>query len=370
MAKALFIIIIIFLLFPLQALAIYDPLSVPNNKFGIHILEPNEIEKATELVNSSGGDWGYVTIPIRANDRDLDKWVKFMNMCREKRIIPILRIATFPLDGGWAAPNEYDLIDFANFLNELPWPIKNRYIIVYNEPNHQGEWGGFVYPQEYARVFDRAVDIFKAESQDYFMIIAGMDAAATDSPTSANEYRYFRQMASTVPAVFTKADGLSSHSYGNPDFSSAPNIYSRINIAAFRYERDFICRNFQRCNMPIFITEAGWSAKNLSDDVIKDNYLFAWRNVWQDEFVVAVTPFIFDAREGPFSEFSFVDDNFRLKSFAENLKSLPKVRGSPIPASINDPARVITENTSRQSNSSQWGDLWIRITSFFTRLLL
>ncbi len=53
------------------AYAIYDPLSVSNNRFGIHILNPSEVEKAAELVNSSGGDWGYVTIPIRANDRDL-----------------------------------------------------------------------------------------------------------------------------------------------------------------------------------------------------------------------------------------------------------------------------------------------------------
>ena len=39
------------------------------------------------------------------------------------------------------APNEYDLIDFANFLNQLPWPVNNRYVIIYNEPNQENEWG-------------------------------------------------------------------------------------------------------------------------------------------------------------------------------------------------------------------------------------
>ena len=58
----------------------YDPASVPNNRVGVHILDPNEINDAAKLINSSGGDWGYVTIPIRSNDRDRDKWLKFSRM--------------------------------------------------------------------------------------------------------------------------------------------------------------------------------------------------------------------------------------------------------------------------------------------------
>ena len=54
--------------------------SVPNNRVGVHILDPNEINDAAKLINSSGGDWGYVTIPIRSNDRDRDKWLKFSRM--------------------------------------------------------------------------------------------------------------------------------------------------------------------------------------------------------------------------------------------------------------------------------------------------
>src|SRR3990167_165762 len=76
--------------------AAYDPLSVPNNRWGIHILETAEVGKAAEFVNSGGGDWGYVTIPIRANERDLEKWTRFMEECKKLHLIPILRIATFP----------------------------------------------------------------------------------------------------------------------------------------------------------------------------------------------------------------------------------------------------------------------------------
>ena len=52
---------------PVQAL--YDPRTVENNKAGVHILDPSEIDSAARLVNSNGGDWGYLTIPIQPTDR-------------------------------------------------------------------------------------------------------------------------------------------------------------------------------------------------------------------------------------------------------------------------------------------------------------
>ena len=39
----------------------YNPLAVPNNRYGIHIVDTNDIPQLPALVNSSGGDWGYVT---------------------------------------------------------------------------------------------------------------------------------------------------------------------------------------------------------------------------------------------------------------------------------------------------------------------
>jgi len=76
------------------AYAVYDPLTLPNNKFGIHILFPSELEKAGELVNSNGGQWGYVTIPIQVADKDLVKWQKFFDEAKRLKIIPIIRLAT------------------------------------------------------------------------------------------------------------------------------------------------------------------------------------------------------------------------------------------------------------------------------------
>lgn len=306
--------------------AVYDPLSVPNNSFGIHILQTSEVSKAAELVNSSGGDWGYVTIPIRSNERDLDKWTQFMQDCDRLHLIPILRIASFPVDDHWMAPNEWDLIDFSNFLSDLPWPVKNRYVIIYNEPNHEGEWGGFVNPTEYARVLDRAIDIYHKRNPDFFIISAGMDASAPNGPTSMNEFAYLQAMENQISGIFSKVDGFSTHSYGNPAFSTPPNIYSKVNIANYRYEEAFL-GSLGVKSPKFFITEAGWRADLIGDENATKFYTAAFQNIWTDKNIVAITPFLLSAQSGPFSGFSFIGSDF--KPFAKSLISLPKTKGQP-----------------------------------------
>jgi hypothetical protein len=308
--------------------AIYDPLSVPNNKFGIHILETTEIEKAAELVNSSGGAWGYATIPVRANDRDLEKWTKFMEDCRKLKVIPILRIASFPAvppssnsgQASWMAPNEFDLVDFANFLDGLSWPIKNRYVVVYNEPNHEGEWGGFVDPAEYARVLDRAVDIFHKTNQDFFVISAGMDASAPNGAKSMRAFDYEWNMNQAWPGIFERVDGLSFHAYGNPGFSSYPNVNSRVNVASYRYEIGAMREMGVMENKPIFLTEAGWIGGGW--------IVTAFNEIWTDSNIVAITPFVLTAEDGPFAEFSFTRGNEFLP-FAKEVITTPKIEGKP-----------------------------------------
>ena len=171
---AVIISLLIFAYSGTSVLAITDPLAVPNNKIGIHILFPDEIESAAKIVNNEGkGEWGYVTVPIQASDRDRLKWQKFLDQCKDKRIIPIVRVATVPEGSNWVQPNNFDLVDFANFLGELNWPTNNRYIIIFNEVNRSDEFGGFVSPENYSDVLNNAIDIFKAKSSDFFILPAG-----------------------------------------------------------------------------------------------------------------------------------------------------------------------------------------------------
>ena len=68
--------------------AIVPPNSVPNNKFGVHILDTSDLELANKLVNGEDGEWGYITVVIRQDDLSLDKWSRIFNGFSDKKAYP------------------------------------------------------------------------------------------------------------------------------------------------------------------------------------------------------------------------------------------------------------------------------------------
>ena len=330
MKKIILIFILLLILSAKPAAAIYNPLSHTNNKFGIHILFTSEISEASTLINSSGGDWGYVTIPIKSSDRDLVKWQKFMDDCKKYHVIPIIRLAT---DGdyfdkvSWSKPTDYDVLDFANFLNNLSWPTKNRYIVVFNETNRGDEWGGTPDASEYADILNYSVDIFKEKNKDFFIIMGGLDNASINiSGKSINNYTYMYQMEDAVPGIFSKIDGIASHSYPNPAFSMPPSK-SNTGIYSFYYQRQ-LARELSGKDLPVFITETGWSSDAVSESTQSIYYINAFSDYWNDSGIVAITPFLFHAEQGSFSNFSFIKNSSKTKMY-DIYKNFPKEKGDP-----------------------------------------
>ncbi len=337
------------LFYPFQsAFAAENPLAVANNKIGIHVLSGSEIDSAAKLVNSNGGDWGYVLIPIQAGDKDIAKWQAFMNECRSKRVIPLVRLATEsdPFNTHvWREPNPMDIIDFANFLNSLEWPTKNRYIIVFNEVNRGDEWGGQANPREYADILSFAASVFKSVNKDFFIISAGLDNGAPDQGSLyIDQYSYIKQMNDAVPGIFNQIDGISSHSYPNPGFSQPPSISNPKGVASFMYERNLI-RQMSNKSHPIFITETGWSAESVSEDTRVRYYEEAFNTIWNDKDIVAITPFLLQASMGPFEKFTFITKTGTITKQYRFIESLPKVRG--VPSYPTRPVSTIRKSTKK-----------------------
>ena len=329
--KIFIAVIIAFLCFfsPVICYAISDPLKLPNNKFGIHLLSPEEIVLAAKLVNTSGGDWGYVTIPIQSVDKDLDKWQKFMDKAAALHLIPIIRLMTYPHESHWEIPTLEDSVDFGNFLNSLYWPTKNRYVVFYNEPNRAEEWGQIVDPAGYAEVLDKSIDIFKQKSPDFFILNAGFDAAAPTNHIFMDIYSYINSMESAVPGIFNKLDGWSSHSYPNPDFSASPWEKRKNTIFGYQYEINYLKNYLGVKDLPVFITETGWRHDNKPIQIISSFYEEAFTKSWQDEQIVAITPFLLTAGDGPFQKFSFINKNGEPNEIFNKVASLPKISGKP-----------------------------------------
>ncbi|MBA3723856.1 MAG: hypothetical protein H0W89_03090 [Candidatus Levybacteria bacterium] len=354
---------------PKPAAAAENPLAVANNKMGIHILSELELPQAAQLVNSNGGDWGYVIVPIQSVDKDLIKWQKFMDDCKRYRVIPIIRIATegdYFNTAVWREPNPADIIDFANFLDSLEWPTKNRYVIIFNEVNRGDEWGGSANPKEYAELLSFSVSVFKSMNSDFFIISAGMDNAAPEEGTKyTNQYNYLRRMNQAVPGIFNQIDGISSHSYPNPGFSQPPNPRSMMGVGSFAHERALI-RTMSNKDLPVFITETGWSAEVVNDDKRAQYYAQAFQTVWSDPGIVTVMPFLLQAGAGPFQKFTFITaDGNKTKQY-QTLFSIPKVKGIPSYPTT----RVLSAKTSRTSDIRDFSEYQRETRSFSVSTVL
>jgi len=305
-----------------------------NNKFGIHLAQPHleDLKKVAELVNSNGGDWGYVTLVIQENDRNSQKWQEIFDLLRKYHLIPIIRLATTPLGDNWKQPNPSDAYSWASFLDSLNWVVKNRYVVLFNEPNHATEWGGAVDPKNYADVAFAFAKTLKERNSNFFVMLAGFDASAPHLPPKFYDEKLFlKDLIDHQPEIFKFIDGWASHSYPNPAFSGSPYDFGRGTVRTYQWELNLLRQLGVEKELPVFITETGWERKKLSEEQVAQNFKIAFEQIWlTDEKVKAVTPFVFDYKMEPFLGFSWKregDDGFYQQYYF--VQSIPKTKGEP-----------------------------------------
>lgn len=331
-----FVVVFLFLfVFQCNSNAFYDPLSRPNNFHGIHILFPSELSDARTLVNSNNGEWGYVTIPIQAGDKDIDKWQKFMDDCKTYKLIPIIRLATQadPQNTAvWSKPSYFDIIDFANFLNSLNWPVENRYIIVFNEVNRFDEWSGEPpNPKEYADILSYTAEVFKDRDPNFYIIMSGLDnASPNDRVKYMDNFVFLNEMVKYNPEIFNKIDAFASHSYPNPGFVEPPLANKREGITTYQFEYNLI-NSHTTSKKPVFITETGWDSTKLPESVIASYYKISYANFWDKDKdkIVAITPFLLNSNGGAFDTFSFIKSGRQTAYYAESV-NIEKTKGQPL----------------------------------------
>lgn len=335
-----FLTIFIFLFLLVRpAKAIVDPLAVPNNRFGIHVLEPEDLLPAANLVNTQGGDWGYVTLIIRQNDRNLAKWQAVFDQLRRLHLIPIIRLATVAENNYWVKPDPQDIGAWVDFLNSLNWVVKNRYVILFNEPNHALEWGNELKPHEYTAIVQEFYNQLKTASNDFFIFPAGLDTAAPNSKDTIAATEYWRQMYFANPEVFQLFDGWNSHSYPNPGFSGSPLATGFGSLQSYLAEFNYLKSFGLKPDLPIIISETGWTHKDgyilgTSDPdsgALSNFYTRAFTQIWTQPRLLAVTPFILNYPDAPFSQFSWqIPHSQEFYPHYYRVASLAKISGQPV----------------------------------------
>lgn len=317
--KKTFLFLFLLLFLPQQTYAFNK--DKPNNKFGIGLAQPQEedMKRAAELLNSQGGKWGYVTLVIQENDRDIGKWQNIFNKLRELKLIPIIRLATKPEGAQWRRPFKEDSDEWVKFLDSLNWVVRDRYIVLFNEPNHGAEWGGKVDIENYAEVAQTFAAKLKAKNKDYFIMLAGLDAAApSKAPWYEDEAVFLKEILNSNPQILDSIDGLASHSYPNHGYVGKPQDQGRNTVRNYQWELDYLKSLGVTQELPVFITETGWPHRESDKDQGSGNKYYssevagayteiAYKEAWlTDDRVRAVTPFILNYQGEPFIQFSWV----------------------------------------------------------------
>jgi hypothetical protein len=310
-------------------------LNYLNNKIGIHLATPayEDLEKAAKLINTNGGDWGYVTLVMQEDDLNKEKWQGVFDQARKLHLIPIVRLATSFENSYWRAPKADEAQKWADFLDSLNWVVQNRFVVLFNEANRSDEWGGKVNPQEFAEVVFSFSKTLKSVNPDFFVMMAGFDSAAPSSPPQyEDEVIFLRKALSSQKNLFDYLDGWASHSYPN---SFLP--YGRNSIFNYQWELSLLKSLGINKNLPVFVTEAGWCHQegkitNFSflpaEEVaqLTNNYLI---ELLKDPQVIAVTPFILNYQEEPFDHFSWQKNNNEFYPQYEMVQEINKVKGQP-----------------------------------------
>lgn len=317
---------------------IQDIIGYQNNKVGIYIYaEIEDFPKmASELVNSNGGDWGYVLIPYNVKDYNSDRWNKLFGNLKKYHLIPIIQL--WDIDLNDEKQTDEQIKKSVEFLNTLDWPIKNRYISAYNEPNDKKFWKGNIDPEGYAKILNKTINRFKETNSNFFIMNGAFNASARTSWDYLDEQEYLNRMERSVPGILSKLDGWASHPYPQPNFTGSPKDKGRDSIRAYEWELLILKKHGVDVDkLPIFITETGWPHKEGDQDnpkylnkyQVADNIKEAYEKVWlKDDRIVAVTPFTIKY-EPPHDNWSWITQNNNPYPQFDSVKSIEKEKGIP-----------------------------------------
>jgi hypothetical protein len=313
----------------------YSSFTKPNNKFGIYIYaeEDRFFKLAEKMVNSNGGDWGYVLIPYNVKDRDWGKWKNVFDNLTSRHLIPIVQL--WYVD---TAKYKSDTKESAAFLDSFIWPVKERYISVYNEPNDDKFWKGVADAKNYAKILAYTIDAYKQENPNFFMLNGALNASAPDGNGYINPLSFMQQMNQAVPGIFDKLDGWASHSYPQPNFAGDPYDTGLWSIKAYEVELNYLKTALGvKKELPVFITETGWAhaegtpynGSYFNAATVAQKYKAAFEDVWlKDDRVRAVTPFTI-LYDPPNDHFSWVNSDGVPYEQYEMVKKLKKIKGEP-----------------------------------------
>ncbi len=247
-----------------------------NPKMGVHTRLTDEVEewkikKTLEMVREMGTPWIVDYFPwgyIENSEGEFD-WSHadlVVDHARQQGLTMIARLGFVP---NWARPkdsvtsylDEARYPTFANFVREFAAHFKGRirYIVIWNEPNVNFEWGYRpVDPAGYARLLQAVYPAAKQGNPDV-QILAGALAPVLAPPGATDamsDLEYLQKMYDAGAQDYF--DLLAVHAYGWRAPADEPPSTDRVNFRRTELLHDIMVKNGDATKR-VMITEGGWN---------------------------------------------------------------------------------------------------------------
>ena len=247
-----------------------------NPKIGVHTRLTDEVEewkikKTLEMVREMGAPWvvdffpwGY--IENSEGEYDWDHADLVVDHARRQGLTVIARLGFVP---AWARPkdsvtsylDEAHYPHFAQFVGAFIRHFKGRlhYIILWNEPNLNFEWGYRpIDPEGYTRLLEAVYPVAK-EGDPSVQILAGALAPTLAPPGTVDamsDLEYLRRMYAAGAKDYF--DVLAIHAYGWKSPADEPPSPASVNFRRAELLREIMVQNGDAAKHAI-ITEGGWN---------------------------------------------------------------------------------------------------------------
>ena len=270
-------------------------LRAQNNPYGVHAflqdqMSESNISKHLTWARRLTGANGYVKeliYPITtATQGPQPSWVRFVSTCWEKRLIPVLRVATYMENGAWVKPPADAPGDYTSFANAVRRVVQGLpldatlplYVEVLNEPNNNVEWSWQVNPAEYAHVLQDVAAALHSIGPQIRVTNGGLSPGG-----SYDNLQFIRAMFAAVPSLGASIDAWATHPYCGdvpPEQNNHDGTASnpRMAIDSYMTELAVLAEYMDISELKIIATEGGFSG--LDRDTEAAYMMRAFRDYW------------------------------------------------------------------------------------------
>lgn len=280
-----------------------------NNPYGVHtfiqdIMSDYHIETHLNWAVSLTGPGGYVKqlmYPVGPSVTTINpQWVKFINGCYSRGLIPVIRLGTWMEDGSWVkptpdSPGNYHswATSIKNLVAQMPRTGSTPlYIEVLNECNNNMEWSGAANPTEYAQFFVQTSNAIRSLGDSRIKITnCGL------SPGGSYNNIAYVQACCQVPGFINAFDVWAFHTYP----SSPPEINIHDGTAPMgshtidNYLAELqVLASYGRTGVQVIATETAYALGPDGEAARADRVMRAFRDYWSKwPEVLGVCPYEF-----------------------------------------------------------------------------